>query len=95
MGGSAGGHLALMGGLLINDHRFDKNCRGVENIKVAAIVDKYGITDVVGLGLWKNITSKSAVKWLGDKAPDKDICSIGFSHNLCTKNSPAYIYCAW
>jgi hypothetical protein len=28
MGGSSGGHLALMGGLLANDHRFDsKLCR--------------------------------------------------------------------
>src|SRR5690606_22603247 len=42
MGGSAGGHLALMAGMLANDHRFDKNCQGVENIKVAAIIDKYG-----------------------------------------------------
>jgi acetyl esterase/lipase len=33
MGGSAGGHLALMAGLLGNDHRFDTNCPGVENIK--------------------------------------------------------------
>ena len=46
MGGSAGGHLALMAGLLGNDHRFDNNCPGVDGIKVAAIIDKYGITDV-------------------------------------------------
>src|SRR4051812_40488355 len=46
MGGSSGGHLALMTGMLANDHRFDGNCAGVENIKVAAIIDKYGITDV-------------------------------------------------
>src|SRR5258705_3085066 len=35
MGGSSGGHLALMAGLFGNDHRFDTNCKGVENIKVA------------------------------------------------------------
>lgn len=57
MGGSSGGHLALMGGLLGNDHRFDGNCPGVENIKVAAIIDKYGITDVWDWGYGPNITS--------------------------------------
>ena len=66
MGGSAGGHLALMGGLLANDHRFDKNCPGVENIKVAAIIDKYGITDVWDWGYGPVIKSKSARTWLGN-----------------------------
>src|SRR5690606_19920412 len=46
MGGSAGGHLALMGGLLENNHLFDTNCLGVEDIKVAAIINKYGIVDL-------------------------------------------------
>ena len=40
MGGSAGGHLALMGGLLENNHIFDGNGKGTENIKVAAIIEK-------------------------------------------------------
>jgi hypothetical protein len=52
MGGSSGGHLALMGGLLGNDHRFDTNCPGVENIKVAAIIDKVWNYGCMGLGLW-------------------------------------------
>ena len=64
MGGSAGGHLALMGGLLENDHRFDTNCPTKEKVKVLAIIDKYGITDVGG---W---TSKSAGQWLGTHARD-------------------------
>lgn len=46
MGGSAGGHLALMGGLLADNPLFDGNCGGLKNIKVAAIIDKYGIADV-------------------------------------------------
>ncbi|MEP7238028.1 MAG: alpha/beta hydrolase, partial [Ferruginibacter sp.] len=71
MGGSSGGHLALMGGLLGNDHRFDGNCPGVENIKVAAIIDKYGITDVWDWAYGKDLTSKSATRWLGDKAKDE------------------------
>ena len=88
MGGSAGGHLALMGGLLANDHRFDGNCPGVENIKVAAIIDKYGITDVWDWGYGKNVTSKSAVRWLGDKANDQKFAASVSPITYVTKNSP-------
>ncbi len=88
MGGSAGGHLALMGGLLGNDHRFDGNCPGVENIKVAAIIDKYGITDVWDWGYGKNITSKSATRWLGDKAKDKNFAASVSPITYIDKNSP-------
>ncbi len=88
MGGSAGGHLALMGGLLGNDHRFDGNCPGVENVKVAAIIDKYGITDVWDWGYGTNITSKSAVRWLGDKANDKKFAMSVSPVYYVTKNSP-------
>src|ERR1700712_1303373 len=75
MGGSSGGHLALMGGLLGNDHRFDGNCAGVENIKVAAIIDKYGITDVWDWAYGPNKTSKSATQWLGARSKDKDFAA--------------------
>lgn len=88
MGGSAGGHLALMGGLLANDHRFDGNCPGVENIKVAAIIDKYGITDVWDWGYGTNVTSKSAGRWLGDKAKDQKFAASVSPINYVTKNSP-------
>lgn len=88
MGGSAGGHLALMGGLLANDHRFDGNCPGVENIKVAAIIDKYGITDVWDWGYGKNLTSKSARNWLGDKANDQVFAASVSPITYVTKNSP-------
>ena len=88
MGGSAGGHLALMGGLLGNDHRYDGNCPGVENIKVAAIIDKYGITDVWDWGYGKNVTSKSAGRWLGDKANDPKFAASVSPINYVTKNSP-------
>ena len=88
MGGSAGGHLALMGGLLANDHRFDINCPGVENIKVAAIIDKYGITDVWDWAYGKNITSKSATNWMGDKAKDSLFARSVSPINYITKNSP-------
>ncbi len=88
MGGSAGGHLALMGGLLGNDYRFDTNCPEIGNIKVAAIIDKYGITDVWDWGYGKNITSKSATNWLGEKAKDSTFARSVSPINYITKNSP-------
>lgn len=88
MGGSAGGHLALMAGLLGNDHRFDGNCPGVDKIKVAAIIDKYGITDVWDWGYGKNVTSKSAKQWLGDKADDAAFAKTVSPIYYVDKNSP-------
>lgn len=88
MGGSSGGHLALMGGLLGNNHIFDGNCPGVENVKVAAIVDKYGITDVWDWGYGNNVTSKSATRWLGDRANDKKFAASVSPMNWVDKNSP-------
>jgi acetyl esterase/lipase len=88
MGGSSGGHLALMGGLLGNDRRFDSNCPGNENIKVFAIIDKYGITDVWDWGYGDKITSKSAVNWLGGKAKDMEFAKSVSPINYITKNSP-------
>ena len=88
MGGSAGGHLALMGGLLGNDHRFDGNCPGVENIKVAAIINKYGITDVWDWGYGKNVTSKSATRWLGNRANDAEFAKSVSPLYYVTKKSP-------
>lgn len=95
MGGSAGGHLALMTGLLGNDHRFDQNCSGVENVKVAAIIDKYGITDVWnwaygdhGPGIKK---SSSAKDWLGDKRNDETFARSVSPVSYLNKNIPAIL----
>lgn len=92
MGGSAGGHLALMGGLLENDHRFDGNCVGVENVRVAAIIDKYGITDVWDWAYGKNVTSKSATRWLGEKSNDKEFAaSVSPIHYVRKTSPPTFI----
>lgn len=88
MGGSAGGHLALMGGLLANNPIFDTNCTGTKEVKVAAIINKYGITDVWDWGYGKDITSKSATRWLGDKATDAKFARSVSPINWVTKNSP-------
>ncbi len=88
MGGSAGGHLALMGGLLGNDHRFDCNCPGVDNMKVVAIIDKYGISDVWDWGYGKVIKSKSARNWLGIYADDEKFAKSVSPIYYVDKNSP-------
>lgn len=88
MGGSAGGHLALMAGLLGNNHLFDTHCPGVENIRVMAIIDKYGITDVWDWAYGKNITSKSATNWLGSRAKDEAFARSVSPISYINSNSP-------
>lgn len=88
MGGSAGGHLALMGGLLANDHRFDTNCTGVENVKVAAIINKYGIMDVWDWTYGPEHKSSSPKLWLGDKVKDDAFIKSVSPISYVTKNSP-------
>jgi acetyl esterase/lipase len=88
MGGSSGGHLALMTGMLGSNHRFDNNCTDVQNIKVAAIVDKYGITDVWDWGYGKNITSKSATNWLGKYAKDREFAAAVSPVSYVSKSLP-------
>ena len=91
-GSSSGGHLALMGGLLGNNHKFDNNCMGVENIKVAAIIDKYGITDVWDWAYGPMITSKSATQWLGAKAKDSAFAkSVSPLYNVSKQSPPVFI----
>lgn len=63
-GHSAGGHLSLMTGMLTPEAGFDNECPGKENLRVAAIVNYYGITDVADLLAGPNEKSY-AVEWLG------------------------------
>jgi dipeptidyl aminopeptidase/acylaminoacyl peptidase len=55
---------------------------------VAAIIDKYGITDVWDWAYGKNITSKSATSWLGDKAKDEKFAASVSPMTYINKNSP-------
>lgn len=88
MGGSAGAHLALMGGLLENDHRFDTHCKTTKTVKVAAIIDQYGITDVWDWGYGPHKTSKSAALWLGDHAKDRSFAASVSPITYVKKSSP-------
>lgn len=63
-GHSAGGHLSLTTGILPEDAGLDRQCPGPETLNVAAIVNWYGITDVLDLLEGAN-RQNYAVAWLG------------------------------
>lgn len=70
MGSSAGGHLALMAGLLGSDNQsFDQQPLLQAPFKIAAIIDKYGPTDLSIVSSLDHI-KKSAYSWLGDGIKD-------------------------
>lgn len=69
-GQSAGGHLALMTGMLPESAGLDRQCPGTEDLEVAAIVNWYGITDVNGLLEGPDMRAY-AVTWLGS-TPDRE-----------------------
>ena len=68
-GYSAGGHLALATGMIPASQGLDRQCPGTEPLKVAAIVNWYGITDVAELLDGPNVRTY-AVEWLGSR-PDR------------------------
>jgi len=63
-GGSAGGHLALTTAMIPSSAGLDRECPGTEELKVAAVVDWYEITDVADLLDGANMKTY-AVQWLG------------------------------
>jgi len=87
MGGSAGGHLAMMGAYLGNNTMFDKDKNVLKNLKVAAVVDKYGIADMVDFSLGSK-PYKSAVRWIGDKINDRKFIKSVSPLYLVNKNTP-------
>jgi acetyl esterase/lipase len=71
-GGSAGGHLALMTGMLDPAAGLDNECTGSKPLSVAAILNYYGITDVNDL--LRGASQKSyAVRWLGSLAHAQEV----------------------
>ena len=69
-GDSAGGHLALTTGMLPASAGLDRQCPGPDNLKVAAILNWYGISDVNELLDGPNMQTY-AVGWLGS-ATDRE-----------------------
>ena len=68
MGGSAGAHLALMAGLQSSNPVFTGDC-GSGSFRVAAIISKYGPTDLL---TWRPATAKESASssWLGKHRTD-------------------------
>ena len=71
-GHSAGGHLALITAMLPVSAGLDRQCAGADEIKVAAVVNWYGITDVVDELDGPN-RKEYAVRWLGSQPDREDI----------------------
>src|SRR5580698_5938636 len=67
-GHSAGGHLSLITGMLAEGTGLDNDCYGPEKLKVAAIVNWYGISDVADLVQGPNLRDYAAM-WMGSQ-PD-------------------------
>jgi len=65
-GHSAGGHLSLITGMLPNRTGLDNNCYGDEKLRVAAIINWYGISDVADLIQGSNLKNY-AVMWMGSQ----------------------------
>lgn len=91
MGSSAGGHLALLTGLIGDDHTFDTNCPGIKKVKVAAIIDKYGLADAQFAVEGRDGTKKdnSFIKWLGANSKDSKFIASVSPITYVNKKSPA------
>jgi acetyl esterase/lipase len=73
-GNSAGGQLALTTGMIPASAGLDRQCPGPEELKVAAIVNWYGITDVADLLDGPNRRAY-AVAWLGSMENRREIAA--------------------
>lgn len=71
-GHSAGGHLSLITGMLPNGGPLDNACDGTEEMKVAAIINWYGITDVNDIIAGPN-RKNYGVMWMGSQSDAKAI----------------------
>ena len=89
-GTSAGGHLALTTGMLPASAGLDRQCTGEEELKVAAIVNWYGITDVEDLLEGENIQSY-AVQWMGSATDRMEIAERVSPLNYVRSDLPPII----
>jgi acetyl esterase/lipase len=71
-GHSAGGHLALTTGMIPPSAELDRQCPGAEELKVAAVINWFGITDVADLTDGPN-TKTYAVRWFASLPNRREI----------------------
>jgi acetyl esterase/lipase len=86
-GGSAGGHLAMMAGMLSDGNPFDNLCAGSEQLKVAAILNLNGNVDVKDMldGPHKR---GFATRWIGDRPNRDSIADVVSPINYVRKYLP-------
>ena len=101
-GGSAGGHLALITGMLTPAAGFDRECRGsgedewkanpgtTKDPHVAAIVNWFGITDVLD-ELHGNNAKGYAVVWFGNQRNADEIAKSVSPINYVNSNVPPIV----
>jgi acetyl esterase/lipase len=86
-GSSAGGHLALMTGMLPSDVAFDTLCTEAKSPRVAAIINHYGITDVNDLLGGPN-RKGYAVAWIGEQPEKEKMARLVFPMTYVHKGLP-------
>lgn len=89
-GHSAGGHLALMAGMLTPEAGLDVDCPGDEVLKVAAIINWYGVSDVNDLLDGPN-KKTYAEAWLGTQAGRSEVAKRSSPLTYVRKSLPAII----
>lgn len=89
-GESAGGHLSLITGMLPSSVGLDGQCPGQEELKVAAIINWYGVTDVVDVLEGAN-RQDFAVRWLGNQPNPKEIARRVSPLQYVRPNLPAIL----
>ena len=86
-GHSAGGHLALMVGMLSDGTGLDNNCYGDEKMNVAAIINWYGPTDISDLMQGVNLKNYAAM-WIGSQTNAAEIAKRVSPLTYVRKNLP-------
>lgn len=89
-GGSAGGHLALTTGILPPEAGLGRTCLADRPFRVAAIVNWFGITDVLDLLEGSN-RQNYAVMWLGSHPTRRDLASLVSPINYVRPGLPPII----
>ena len=89
-GHSAGGHLSLTTGMLTSADGFDNECLGEREVKVATIVNFFGITDVLDVVEGPN-RKFYAPPWFGSLPGKEDLAKKLSPLNYVRKGNPPII----
>jgi acetyl esterase/lipase len=89
MGASAGGHLALMAGLLGNNNIFDAGC-SMPEFRIAGIIDKYGPADLLHWGPIMKLNKPSST-WIANRTTDTLYINSVSPINYVNVESPAVL----